>query len=348
MNIKTLAGQLGISVSTVSKALNDSHEISPETKRKVLELAAALNYTPNAYAGSLRNKKSNNIAVVLPEVADSFFSQAINGIELVAQERGYHVLVYLTHEKLQKEQSILKDFLRGRVDGVLMSLSGETTMYDHIQQLLNNKTPMVFFDRVPEHIAAAGVVTNDFEAAYNATADLISKGCLKIAFLQLSDKLAVINRRLEGYKIALADNGIPFNEKRLVNCAGDEQLSRQAMKRLLTQMDRPDAALASSEKSATDLYAVCNETGIRIPADLKVIAFSNLQIAGLLHPPLSTIIQPAFEMGKAAATLLFKALEKSSFRLDKEQVVIPSEFMERLSSRIAGHETSLKQSRNNI
>jgi LacI family transcriptional regulator len=332
MNIKTLAGQLGISVSTVSKALNDSHEISAETKKKVLELATQLNYTPNAYAGSLRNKKSNNIAVVLPEVADSFFSQAINGIESVAQEKGYHVIVYLTHEKVHKEQSILGDFRSGRVDGVLMSVSGETTSHDHIRRLCEKNIRLVFFDRVIEDVAAARVITNDFESAYKATAQLLSKCCKRLAFLSMSDKLAIINYRLEGFKKALADAAVLFDPAMLVNCSSDEQQTQYALKELLTRTDRPDAVLASAEKPATDIYNVCNQIGLRIPADLKVIAFSSMQIAALLHPPLSTITQPAFEMGKLAAALLFKALEKTSFKLEKECIVVPSVFVERGSS----------------
>jgi len=335
MNIKTLAGQLGISVSTVSKALNDSHEISAETKKKVLELATQLNYTPNAYAGSLRNKKSNNIAVVLPEVADSFFSQAINGIESVAQEKGYHVIVYLTHEKVHKEQSILGDFRSGRVDGVLMSVSGETTSYDHIRRLCDKNIPLVFFDRVIEGIAAARVITDDFESAYKATTQLLAKGCKHLAFLSLSDKLAIINYRLEGFKKALADAGRLFDANMLVNCSSDEQQTQHALKELLTRTDRPDGVLASAEKPATDIYSVCNEIGLCIPGDLKVIAFSSMQIAALLHPPLSTVTQPAFEMGRLSAALLFKALEKSNFKLENERIVVPSVFFERGSSAVA-------------
>jgi len=333
MNIKTLAGQLGFSVSTVSKALNDSHEISTETKRKVLELAKQLNYTPNAYAGSLRNKKSNNIAVVLPEVADSFFSQAINGIESVAQEKGYHVIVYLTHEKQRKEQTILDDFRSGRVDGVLMSVSCETTSTDHIRRLCDKKIPVVFFDRVIEDIAVARVVTNDFEAARKATIELMAKGCRQLAFVALSDKVAIMNHRLEGFKKALQDKGLLFDDRMLVNCTSSEAQTQKALKHLLTSASRPDGVLVSAEKPATDIYSICNEIGLNIPADLKVIAFSSMQIAALLHPPLSTITQPAFEMGKTAASLLFKALEKSNFKLEREFVVVPSLFFERASSK---------------
>src|ERR1700712_4214722 len=162
INLKMLAGQLHLSTATVSKALRDSHEISHETKQRVLELAATLNYVPNPYASSLRRRLSKTIAVVIPEVADSFFAQAINGIESVAQEKGYHVLIYLTHESFEKEKLILKDFESGRVDGVLMSVSRETTSCGHIGELMDKGVPLVFFDRVFEEIETTKITTDDY------------------------------------------------------------------------------------------------------------------------------------------------------------------------------------------
>ena len=154
ITIKMLAKELNLSTAAVSKALRDSHEISNVTKQRVLELAAKLNYVPHPYAGSLRKKKSKTIAVVIPEVADSFFALALNGIESVAIEKGYHALIYLTHEKLAREKAILKDLESGRVDGVIMSVTIETNSSEHIQQLFN-EVPLVFFDRVSEDINTA-------------------------------------------------------------------------------------------------------------------------------------------------------------------------------------------------
>ena len=145
INIRELASELKLSVSTISKALHDSYEISEETKQRVLETASRLNYIPNPYASSLRGRKSKNIALVIPEVADSFFSLAINGIESVAKENGYHVLICLTHESFNNEKTILKEFQCGRVDGVLMSISRETTQGDHIRDLISNGVPLIFF-----------------------------------------------------------------------------------------------------------------------------------------------------------------------------------------------------------
>src|SRR5690349_23800748 len=186
INIRELASELQLSVSTVSKALNNSYEISDETKRRVLETAARLNYIPNPYASSLRGRKSKNIGVVIPEVADSFFSLAINGIESIAKEKGYHVLICLTHENFENEKNILKEFQGRRVDGVIISVSRETSQSDHINELISSGVPLIFFDRVCEDVDTAKITTDDLESAYHATVHLIKKGCRQISFLSIS------------------------------------------------------------------------------------------------------------------------------------------------------------------
>ena len=220
INIRELAGQLNLSVSTISKALNDSHEISEETKRRVLETAARLNYIPNPYASSLRGRKSKNIGVVIPEVADSFFSLAINGIESVAKEKGYHVLICLTHESFENEKNILKEFQGRRVDGVLISVSRETSETDHIRDLISNGVPLVFFDRVCEDVETAKITTDDFESSYKATKHLIEKACDKIAFLSISKSLSMNNKRVEGYVHALTDHKLKVDKKNIVRNVG--------------------------------------------------------------------------------------------------------------------------------
>lgn len=332
INIKLLAAELKLSVSTISKALVDSHEISPETKQRVLELAKRLNYVPNPYARSLRGRKSKTIAVVLPEVADSFFSLAINGIEAVAQEKGYHVLIYLTHESFIKEEAILNDFQSGRVDGILMSVSRETIQSKHITEASAKGMPVVFFDRTCDEIETASITTNDFESCYGATRHLIDNGCRQIAYLSISDSLGIINRRMEGYKKALSDNGIDFNIENIVGCTNETTVDAGIIKNLLTRKDRPDGVIASVEKFTTSIYLVCEELHLSIPQDVKVISFSNLAAAPILNPSLTTVTQPAFEMGKAAASVLFKSLEKKSYNLQQERIILPSKLIVREST----------------
>lgn len=331
VTIRKIAEDLQLAVSTVSKALRDSHEISPETKQRVFSYAQKLDYIPNLYASSLKKRKTGNIAVVLPEVADSFFSQAINGIEAIAQEKGYHVMIYLTHEDLRKEESILRDFRSGRVDGVLISVSGGADSNSHIHDLCARNIPLVFFDRACEGIDASKVLTDDFESGFKAAQLLIEKGCTRIAFLAMSETLAIINHRQHGYEEALRQHGglQPYN----LSCSNLESESYALIRETLSSgTNRPDGIVGSVEKLATLVYTVCNDLNLNIPRDIKVIGFSSLQIASLLNPSLTTITQPAFNMGKAAATFLFDTLEKKNTSLKTDTVILPSQLIERKST----------------
>jgi LacI family transcriptional regulator len=332
ITIKKIANDLNLAVSTVSKALRDSHEISTETKKKVFEYAEKLNYLPNPYASSLKRRRTGNIAVVLPEVADSFFYTAINGIESVAREKGYHVLVYLTHDDLKREESIIREFRSGRVDGILMSIVDSTGKNSHLQDLHTSGIPLVFFDRVCDDIQTPKVVTNDFESGYEATEHLIKKGCKTIAFLSMSGDLLIINQRLKGYEKAHEDNGLSIKSGHVVCCTHDETTNRKLIRKLLTGKNKPDGIVGSVEKVTTEAYTVCHALKLNIPQEVKIIGFSHLQIASLLNPSLSTIKQPAFDMGKMAATILFKALEKPKSSWNKEAVIIPSTLIERDST----------------
>ncbi len=322
VTIKTLAKQLKLSPGTISKALRDSHEISAATKKRVLDLVHKLNYVPNPYASSLRKRKSKTIAVVLPEVADSFFSLAINGIESVAQEKGYHVLIYLTHEKFTKEQAILEDFNSGRVDGILLSISRETTNSRHIQQLQSTGVPVVLFDRVAEDVVSGKVTTDDFDSGYKATRHLLENGCRHIVFLSISNSLAISNKRMQGYKKALSE--YPNQTSSVMLCSDNAAGDVKALKKLMGKKKRPDGIVVSVEKLAITAYHACQELGLNIPGDVKVIAFSNLATAFLLNPSLTTVTQPAFEMGKRAASLLFRTLEKKGDASLRETIILPS------------------------
>ncbi len=333
INIRELAKALSLSVSTVSKALNNSHEISDETRLRVLETAARLNYIPNPYASSLRGRKSKNIGVVIPEVADSFFSLAINGIESVAKEKGYHVLICLTHESFENEKIILKEFQGRRVDGVLISVSSETSQSNHINDLISNGVPVVFFDRVCEDVETPKITTDDFESSYRATRHLIQKGCNNIAFLSISNILSICNKRQEGYLQAHADHKLKAPDQNIVLCSNDARKNYSLIKKLLSRKNRPDGILVSVEKLTTIIYEVCEGLKLKIPKDVKLVCFSNLDTASILNPSLTTVTQPAFEMGRAAAMILFKALQKKNSNLKRENIVIPSSLIVRNSTR---------------
>lgn len=332
VNLKILAEKLNVSVSTVSRALSDSYEISEETKKKVMELAKELNYRPNPYATSLRKQKSRTIAVIIPEIANNFFSIAINGIEEIAQEKGYHVLIYLTHENHLKETSIIKQLI-GRVDGILMSMATETNDISHITELKEHNIPIVFFDRVCEKINTVKVTTDDFDSGFKATQHLIDQGCKKIAYLSVSLNLSIDQKRMQGYQKALEVNNLPADDNPLVSCSANDEENFLTIKNLLTSDNRPDAIFASVERLAITAYLVCRELKLSIPADIKVLGFSNLQTAPLLDPALTTITQPAFQMGKEAAIALFGALKRNIAELEDEKIILSSTLIERQSTK---------------
>ncbi|CAN5418093.1 LacI family DNA-binding transcriptional regulator [soil metagenome] len=334
VNIRELAQELKISVATVSKALRDSHEISEATKKKVVEMAAKLNYTPNPYASSLRKKNSKTIGVILPEVADSFFSLAINGIQSVAELKGYHVLIYLSHDKYANEKTIVDDCSSGRVDGVLISISGETCNSDHISKLQNENIPIVFFDREFEGFDTARVITNDYESGYLSATHLIERGVKRPSFLSSSSCLPICKKRVDGFADALEAAGIKKSKQYdpVIYCDGNREQNYQQIKKLIKGRHAPDGIVASVERIAMQVYLASHELGIIIPDQLKVIAFSTLETAPILNPSMTTITQPAFEIGKMAAEILFKGIEKTNFDLKHELVIIPSMLIERAST----------------
>ncbi len=331
VNIKKLAQLLGISIATVSKALRDSYDISKETKEKVVNLARELNYQPNPHASSLRRHSSKTIAVIIPEIANNYFTLVIDGIESVVQEKGYHVMIYLTHEDASREVAFARTLHNGRVDGALISVSGTGNDFSHFRELQAKGLPMVFFDRVVEDFDTIKVTTDDFESAYLATKHLIERGCKRIAHLGISKNLSIGKKRLNGYMKALADHHIPADDTLIAACTNDNTRDFEIISNLFTE-HKVDGIFASVERYAILTYEVCRALKLNIPDDVKVISFSNLQTASLLNPSLSTITQPAFDMGKEAVTMLLKALEKKNFQLKDENIVIKSSLTEREST----------------
>ena len=331
LDLKKLAKELNISPSTVSRALRDSHEISRATKERVQALAAKWGYQPNPHASSLRKSKSKTIAVIIPEIQNNFFAEAINGVEEVANKKGYHVLIYLTHEDQHRESEILNLLRNGRVDGILISVSNTTTDFKQLEACRTSGMPLVFFDRVLEDMKVPRVVTDDEEASFKTTELLIKKGCKKIALLTLSDNLSISKRRTAGYERALAKHQL-LDNKLAVECGTDDNYNRQKIRELLSGDESPDGIFTLIEKFAVNTFEVCNELFIRIPKRLKVVSFSNLPAAALFDPPLSTIVQPAYEIGKKATDILFKMIEKKPLLAVDKKVIIRSQIIERRST----------------
>ncbi|RNL56654.1 LacI family DNA-binding transcriptional regulator [Pedobacter jejuensis] len=329
VNIKRLAQELNISIATVSKALNDSYEISLKTKNRVLSLAKELNYTPNPAASNLRSNKTKTIAVIVPDVANNFFSLAIKGIEEIARKYGHHVLIYQTHEDAEMEKSFTNSLLNGRVDGILTSVSSNEYNSDYYRDLVK-KVPLVFFDRVYESLDAFKITTDDYQISFKATEHFIECGCQNIAFLYGLGKLPAGTARFTGYKDALIAHGINFREELVLDYSEDEEVNFANIKTLFKK-HKPDALFSSIEEFIIPAYMACAELKFSIPGDVKILSFSNMSSAKLLNPSLTTITQPAFEIGNEAAKCLFKILNKKGMDDDKD-IVLKSVLIKRAST----------------
>jgi LacI family transcriptional regulator len=331
INIKKLAKVLKLSTSTISRAFNGSADINKDTKERILAFAREHNFLPNHYASNLRDKKSKTLAVIVPEIVNDFFAQAINGIEEVARKKGFYILLYRTDDVFEKEVSFVNYLNNGKADGIIMSVSGEANDHNYLKKLEQKNIPVVFFDRVYEDIDVSKVTTNDYESSFAATEHLIETGCCRIAYLVVNKSISIGKVRGQGYVDALAKHGIPFDDELVIDCSQEEKINYSIIKNVLEEI-KPDGIFSSVERLAFATYYVCNDMNISIPKDLKIISFSSLAIAPLLCPPLSTITQPAYEMGINAATLLFDELENKNHLPVKKQIVLKSKLFIRKSS----------------
>ena len=308
VTIKDIAKALGLSTSTVSRALRDTHEISAATKKIVLAYAKEINYQPNPIALSLKERRSKSIGVVVSEVANSYFSQAINGIESIAYDRGYHVIISQTHESYDREVINVQHLASRSVDGLLISLSSQTTDISHIASLHERGLPIVFFDRVADEIDTHKVIANNEKGAFEATAHLIKAGYKRIAHLTSSSYLSISIERLAGYEAALKANGIEVNPAYIKHCLHGGMLYEEteaAIKELMDLPEKPDAIFVAGDRLSTGCLSVLKNLKVSIP----VAGFSNSDVLDLFNPSLTSVRQPAFEIGQLATQMLLQLIE---------------------------------------
>ncbi len=330
ITIKDLARELNISPSTISRALKDHPDISPETKKVVKALAEKLNYRPNLLAQGLRNSKTNTIGVIIPEFIHFFFSTIVSGIEDVAYSKGYNVILCQSAETYEREVTDTRALWNSRVDGMLVSISKETTKYDHFKELLNEGLPMVFFDRVTNELGASQVIVDDYLGAFNAVEHLISKGCKKIVHLAGPKNLEISKNRLNGYKDCLEKYNIKFDEELVVRCPkGTYEESKRFTSILLNNIKGIDGVFGCNDMAALGAILAVKEKGVKIPEEIKIIGFSDWQLSNLIEPRLSTVSQAGFEMGQAAATILIEEIEADDDKVTHVKKVISTKLIER-------------------
>ena len=312
--LKQIAKELNVSVSTVSKALNDSPEISEQTKTKIKEYAKLKNYKPNVIGLNLKNRKTKTIGVIIPNILNSFFAKVFSGIEKVADEKGYNVIMCISNESLEKEAHTLEMLSNGTIDGFILSVSEEAQKqnnYDHFKEIINDGTPIVMFDRIAEGIDCDKVIVDDFDSALDSTQRLIDLGCKNIALFSSVDNLSVGKLRFEGYLKALEKNNIPVNTNLIIRTDSEEDLKVQ-MEEVFAK-NKIDGIFALEENDSVAALRMGLKKGYKIPEELCIIGFADGILASRrLSPSLTTVSQHGIEIGEEAAKLLIKRLEDDS------------------------------------
>lgn len=335
ITIYDIARSLGISPSTVSRALKDDNIISRETRKKVKKTAEEMGYQPNSIASSLRNKKTLTIGVVTHRIDRHFQSNAISGIQDKAHEHGYNIIICQTNDDPEREVKQFQALFSSRIDGLIGQLSMYTRNYDHFQVFLENGIPIVLFDRVPKSLDVQKVVSDDIGGGYKATEHLILQGCRKIAHFTGALSLNIYEDRLKGYKAALEKYGIPFDPRLVFEFYLNTENTRQTARELLSDKNkRPDSIFAANDTSAIATIQVAKELNIPIPSELSIVGYANDPSGLIISPTLSTIDQSSYQMGQISTELLLKQISEK--RPDKnkppETFVLPVELIVRESS----------------
>ena len=321
VTIKDIARQLGISPSTVSRALKDHPDISQATKRAVNELARKLNYQPDLVALSLKKGQSRTIGVIVPEIVHYFFSTVISGIEDVAYESGYRVMVCQSNENYEREVENVDALLYSRVDGILVSVSKKTRYLDHLRKIQDQHVPVVMFDRIVDELNTDKVYVDDKDAAYNAVKHLIVNGFKNIVHYAAPQHLGIGRLRREGYVQAVKDYQIPVREEYIIKCDTMEE-AQQITEETMKLNPRPDAFFCVNDMTAAGVVKVLKKLNYRIPEDVAIVGFTNGEISNLPTPAITSVEQHGFEIGREAARLLLDRLLHPEKEIPPRQQVI--------------------------
>lgn len=330
--IHDIARKLNITASTVSRALKDHPRISAETKKAVQKAAQKLNYQPNNIAAALRNGKSNIIGIIVPTADRTFFSSVVRGIEEIANTAKYNVMICQTYDNYDKEVSTVEALLNARVDGIIVSHGKETQNFDHFLKVKERGIPIILFDRSNDELEVSNVVIDDFLGAYKATEHLIQQGCKRIAHFTNARKISIFKERLRGYREALLDNGLKFDESLVVDSNLQLEDGRNSMEQLLKRKDIPDGVFSSSAYGILGAMQVLKEKGFKVPEDVALVGFSNEPFTSFTEPPLSTIDQHPMRMGNAAAEIFLEEVAVKDKKFIPQKIVLKPELIIRQSS----------------
>ena len=330
VTIKDIAKALGISPSTVSRALKDHPEISYKTKKAVNELAKKLNYEPNSIALSLRNSHSRSIGIIIPQIVHFFFSSVISGVEEVASKAGYTLIMCQSNESYETEVINIQTLLSKRVDGIMVSVSKTTSDFDHFELVKRSNIPIVFYDRACNISHTDRVIVDDYKGAYNIVSHLLEMGCHRIAHLATNQDLLIGKNRKNGYIQALKDHNIELDEDIILRCDTDEQ-AKLCVPYLLSLPKQIDGIFAVNDLTAITAMSIVKKAGFHVPDDIAIAGFSNGIYSSMTDPPLTTVEQHGFLVGKKAAELLLDRIH-SDIDYDTRVEQVKTEIIIRESS----------------
>lgn len=332
VTIYDIAEELKISAATVSRGLKDDPKVSKKTKKKILDLADKIGYRSNHFARNLRNQRTDTIGVIVPRLNSNFMSSIIAGIERIANNHGYNLIISQSSESATKEAASAKTMFNSRVDGLLVSLAYDTKDLSHFDTFFKRHTPVIFFDRVKEHHNSTNILIDNKKAGYDATKHLIEQGCKRIVHITAPSHQNVYVERMQGYKEALAAYKIPFKEKQIIYGNLSQEAGVNAAETILKMKPLPDGVFVANDNCAIGCMLALKRSGVRIPEDIAFVGFNNDPVSQVIEPNLSTINYSGFEMGEVAARHLINHLNGISHIQNTGVIILRSEFIIRASS----------------
>ena len=332
ITIYDIASKLNISIATVSRALKDDPVVNKKTKKKVFQAAEELGYRSNHFARNLRNQKTETIGVIVPKLNSHFMSSVIAGIESVANNKGYNLIISQSSESVIKEIASAKTMFNNRVDGLLVSLAYDTEDLSHFEIFRRKNIPVIFFDRVISDDHYTNIIIENKKVAYEATTHLIEQGCKKIVHISANSNQNVYKERLAGYKLALEDHQIKFDQKNLILGNLSQEAGEEAAALIMKMKPLPDGVFVANDNCAIGCMLVLKRAGIRIPEDIAFVGFNNDAVSRVIEPNLTTINYPGYNMGEVAATNLINHLNLTSNIEITNTIILRSEFIIRESS----------------
>jgi LacI family transcriptional regulator len=335
ITIYDIAKELGVSPTTVSRALNNNPAVNEKTKKKIFDVALESGYQSNVFAANLRKKKTMKIGVIVPRLNSSFQSSVLAGMEKVANESGFNLIISQSLESYEKEVANALTMFNSRVDGLLVSLAGDSQNIDHFNPFLKKGIPLLFYDRITEQNNSTGITIDNIKAAQNATEHLIQQGCKRIVHVIRTIKINVYADRLKGYKYALMENGLAFDPNLILETDLIEEAGEEIVNKILEMDPRPDGLFVSNDSCAASCIRHLKMEGIRIPEDIAVVGFNNETISRLVEPNITTINYPGYEMGEIAMKNLINHLENPKVGIlhNANKITLRSELIIRASSK---------------